>query len=177
MIAILYERYDCWSWYYNHDLEQKKIIENNIKKILHKKWNLSLSKSIKLEDLMDGFIYILVNPLFKDNTLKIGKTRRNANERAKEVSSSTGIPVNFIVVYEKPVVNCDLVEQRVHEKLEDRRVNKNREFFNISQEEAIKAIEMANEEVALLYQQNIHKVKSKPVTIKNQQLNLLDKKL
>jgi len=38
----------------------------------------------------EGWIYILINPAFKKDLLKIGKTKRQPEERAKELST-TGI--------------------------------------------------------------------------------------
>jgi len=46
-----------------------------------------------------GFIYIMSNPSFP-YLLKIGKTTRTTIERAKEISSSSGVPTSFKIDYE-----------------------------------------------------------------------------
>lgn len=89
-----------------------------------------------------GFIYILLNPSFIQY-VKIGKTQRTSEERAKEIyqQSKTGVPTEFVVAYENEVSDCNLVENLIHKELEKYRVNKDREFFSIPLKQAIKAIE------------------------------------
>lgn len=88
-----------------------------------------------------GFIYILLNPSLP-KYLKIGKTQRTSEERAKEISrqAKTGLPTEFNVAYSIEVSDCDLVESHVHHKLEKNRVNQDREFFNLSLQVAIETI-------------------------------------
>jgi hypothetical protein len=64
--------------------------------------------------------------------VKVGKTTRSPEERAKELSSATGLPTPFIVVYEQYFQDCDLAEAFVHTYLAEsgHRVADNREFFN-----------------------------------------------
>lgn len=89
-----------------------------------------------------GIIYILLNPSFI-KCVKIGKTQRTSEERAKEVyrQAKTGIPTEFVVAYEEVVSDCDLVERLVHQTLEKFRINNDREFFAISLKEAIRTIQ------------------------------------
>ena len=77
-----------------------------------------------------GYIYILVNSAMPD-LVKVGFTTRNPVGRAKELGAVTGVPVPFIVAYERPVANCQLAERLVHRALEGKgfRVAENREFF------------------------------------------------
>ena len=72
--------------------------------------------------------------------VKIGLTTRTSETRAIELST-TSLPSDFIVVYDEFVSNCDEVEQILHKKFEDYRVNKRREFFHIPIKEAIKALQ------------------------------------
>ncbi|MGB1205118.1 MAG: GIY-YIG nuclease family protein [Chitinophagales bacterium] len=90
----------------------------------------------------EGFIYILLNPSFT-HLLKIGKTQRTAEKRAKELSNKgkTSLPVEYIVAYDILVSDCHLVEQLVHKKLAKKRINANREFFRIKLNVAVKTIE------------------------------------
>ena len=83
----------------------------------------------------------MVNPSLP-NIVKIGKTTRDPNERAKELSSATGVPTPFILVYSKPFADCHFAEKVIHGYLEDKgvRVSGNREFFQISTSEAIDLI-------------------------------------
>ncbi len=89
-----------------------------------------------------GYIYVLINPSF-EGMVKIGKTTRDPNERAKELSATTGVPTPFILVYYKQFKDCNIAETEIHQILESNgyRVNENREFFKISSTEAIKLIQ------------------------------------
>lgn len=90
----------------------------------------------------NGFVYILLNPSFI-KYVKIGKTQKTSEERAKEIyrQAKTGIPTEFVVAYENEVSDCDLVEILVHKELEKYRVNNDREFFSVPLKQAIKTIE------------------------------------
>jgi hypothetical protein len=86
-----------------------------------------------------GYIYVLINPSMK-GMVKIGKTNRNPEDRAKELSAGTNIPFQFQVGYDILVSDIDLAEKKVHKKLEKFRVANNREFFEISLREAVDVI-------------------------------------
>lgn len=77
-----------------------------------------------------GYIYVLYNPSI-NGFVKIGKTRRNPDERAKELSSGTGVLAPFIVVYQSFFQDCDKAEIFIHSRLEEYRTAKNREFFQL----------------------------------------------
>jgi len=88
-----------------------------------------------------GFVYVLINPSLA-GMVKIGRTSRSPEERAKELSQSTGTPTPFIVVYKTYFTDCVKAESYVHSILEEQghRVSNNREFFSITTEEAINAV-------------------------------------
>ncbi len=88
-----------------------------------------------------GYIYVLFNPLMT-GLVKVGKTTRDPEERAAELSSSTGVPTPFIVAYQREVNDCTRAEDFVHSYLTNLgcRVNNNREFFRASLTTAIDAI-------------------------------------
>ncbi len=86
-----------------------------------------------------GYIYILYNPAMV-GIVKIGKTKRSPEDRATELSSGTNVPLSFEVVYRLEVKNVDIAEKAIHKKLENYRINKGREFFRISIEQAIKEL-------------------------------------
>lgn len=93
-----------------------------------------------------GYLYVLVNPSITGQ-VKIGKTTRNPNDRAKELGAPTGVPTPFIVAFETSVDDCDAAEKYVHNKLRNCRVSSNREFFRISPTEAIKVILEAQQSI------------------------------
>jgi len=90
----------------------------------------------------DGYVYVLINPSL-DGMVNIGKTTRTPEERAKELSSSAGVPTPFYVAYQVEVSNCHSAEEYMHTLLSlegYNRVSENREFFHIPLNEAIKLI-------------------------------------
>lgn len=90
---------------------------------------------------MKGYVYIMINPSYQD-FVKIGRTNKNPDERARELSSSTGVATPFILVYKREFSDCVLAEKTIHDILEERgcRVNNAREFFRISIPDAIELI-------------------------------------
>lgn len=83
----------------------------------------------------------MISPSYKD-IVKIGKTTKEPEERAKELSSATGVATPFIVVYKREFSNCHLAEKLIHKVLTEKgcRVNNSREFFSIGISEAIDII-------------------------------------
>lgn len=86
-----------------------------------------------------GYVYALINPSL-EGMVKIGKTLRPPDERAKELSSSTGVPTPFYVAYKIYVSDCDQAEKYMHTLLSSKgfRVSSNREFFQIPLDEVVK---------------------------------------
>ena len=93
----------------------------------------------------NGYVYVLMNPSMK-GLVKIGKSTRNPQERANELSSTTGVPTPFLVVYEYYFESCTEAEKYVHTYLEEEgfRVSQNREFFEIPVKDAVDAIMKAS---------------------------------
>jgi hypothetical protein len=90
-----------------------------------------------------GYVYILNNPGLKEGLLKIGYTGTDVKIRAKQLST-TGVPDNFIIVYKEDIFNpkiAEIAEKMIHEKLDKYRYNKKREFFEISIQKAISAVQ------------------------------------
>lgn len=79
-----------------------------------------------------GYVYALINTSMK-GLVKIGKTTRSSEERAKELSNASGVASPFIVAYEIYVSDCTKAEVYLHTIMEERdyRISDNREFFNI----------------------------------------------
>ena len=88
-----------------------------------------------------GFLYVLINASMPD-VVKVGKTERDPEGRAKELSGVTGVPTPFVVVYEELFDDCTVAEQYVHTLLEagGYRVAANREFFSAPVKVAIEAV-------------------------------------
>lgn len=83
---------------------------------------------------MRGHVYVLLNPAFK-KLLKIGMTVRTPEERAIELSQSTGVPNNFVVAYSVEVSDCITGEKLIHSRLSDCRYSK--EFFEVDLKKVI----------------------------------------
>jgi hypothetical protein len=88
-----------------------------------------------------GFIYIMINPSL-EGLVKIGKTTRSPVNRMNELSSATGVPTPFQLVYWAEFSDCDSAERVLHNLFADRgsRVSSNREFFRIPTHEAVSAV-------------------------------------
>ncbi len=86
-----------------------------------------------------GYVYILINAAFPE-FIKIGLTTLGPKERAKQLSTGTGIPAPYAVAWKMHVSDCRVVEQSAHAKLATHRVRNNREFFRLSVEDAIEVI-------------------------------------
>jgi hypothetical protein len=91
-------------------------------------------------DLNASLLKILLNPAFP-RLIKIGLTNRDTKHRAGELSRQTGVPDNFIVLYDEMVSDAEAVEQSLHEQFGDYRTKSNKEFFDIRPPEAIKALQ------------------------------------
>src|SRR5690349_11464483 len=93
-------------------------------------------------DAAAGYVYILINPAL-NGIVKIGKTQNNPEERAKELSSATGVPAPFFVAYASYFQDCRMAEKYVHTRLVNHRLAQNREFFRVSIQQAIEAVREA----------------------------------
>jgi hypothetical protein len=88
-----------------------------------------------------GVVYALINPSL-EGMVKVGRTSRDAEARAKEVSGATGVPTPFIVAYQASFDNAEWAERYVHTVLERKgyRVTANREFFKVPLTKVVEAI-------------------------------------
>ncbi len=86
-----------------------------------------------------GFVYILTNPSFREDWVKIGKSSRPVNVRSKELDN-TAVPLPFGIFATLQTVKYDKVEKLVHktiDRLTDLRIRQNREFFNVAPQIAL----------------------------------------
>ena len=80
-----------------------------------------------------GYVYILVDPAFP-GYVKIGKTTKDPEVRARELSRGTGIPAPYGVAWDALVSNGDEVERLIHQRLaharEDQGIQKSSTYKN-----------------------------------------------
>ena len=85
-----------------------------------------------------GYVYILTNKAFKNDWVKIGMTSRKPDVRSAELDN-TAVPVPYDVYATLQTSMYKEAEKFIHrmiDRLTDLRIRPNREFFNISPEEA-----------------------------------------
>ena len=80
-----------------------------------------------------GYVYILTNRSFRDDWVKIGKSSRPVDIRSKELDN-TAVPLPFDVYATMQTEKYNEAETAIHkqiDRLTDRRIRQNREFFNL----------------------------------------------
>lgn len=107
-----------------------------------------------------GYVYILTNPSFREDWVKIGKSSRPVDVRSKELDN-TAVPLPFEIFATMKTVKYNEAEKLVHryiERFTNLRIRNNREFFNVQPEEALEIFK----EVAMLLDDaeicEVHKV-------------------
>jgi len=85
------------------------------------------------------YVYVMSNPSFPGDVLKIGWTREHPNKRANDLHTS-GIPTPFIVEYVIITSEGSKLEKKIHNHIKNYRVSSNREFFKISKDELTKIL-------------------------------------
>ena len=86
-----------------------------------------------------GYVYILRNPSFREDWVKIGKSARPVDVRSKELDN-TAVPLPFEIYATIRTIKYNEVEKLVHElidSLTDFRIRRNREFFNVNPQRAL----------------------------------------
>ena len=113
------------------------------------------------EDVKQGYVYILTNPSFKEDWVKIGKSSRPVDVRSKELDN-TAVPLPFEIFATMKTCKYNEVEKLVHktiDRLTDLRIRQNREFFNVAPQVAFdifKDIASAIDDAEIvLYENNI----------------------
>lgn len=89
-----------------------------------------------------GYVYILTNPSFKNNWVKIGKSERPVEQRRKELDT-TSVPLPFEIYATIKTSKYNEVEKKVHREIDrftDCRVRKNREFFEVEPQVALEVL-------------------------------------
>lgn len=83
---------------------------------------------------IQGYVYILTNPSFREDWVKIGKSSRPVDVRSKELDNMA-VPLPFEIYATLKTSKYDKVEKQIHkqiDRLTDLRIRQNREFFNIA---------------------------------------------
>ena len=86
-----------------------------------------------------GYVYILTNPSFKEDWVKIGKSSRPVDIRSKELDN-TAVPLPFEIYATLKTIKYEQVEKlilKTIDRLTDLRIRQNREFFNVSPAKAL----------------------------------------
>lgn len=86
-----------------------------------------------------GYVYILTNPSFREDWVKIGKSSRPVDIRSKELDN-TAVPLPFEIFATMKTSKYNEVEKLVHkniDRLSDLRIRQNREFFNVPPQVAL----------------------------------------
>ena len=89
--------------------------------------------------MSDGYVYILTNPSFKEDWIKIGKSSRPVDVRSKELDN-TAVPLPFEIFATSKTAKYNEVEKIVHktiDRLTNLRIRQNREFFNVPPQVAL----------------------------------------
>ncbi|MCW5829573.1 MAG: GIY-YIG nuclease family protein [Deltaproteobacteria bacterium] len=77
-----------------------------------------------------GFVYVLFNPAVPE-LVKVGRTSNEPDERAEQISSATGTPGRWYVVFYRKFRDSITAERKVHDLLDQRapRHHKRKELF------------------------------------------------
>ena len=113
-----------------------------------------------MTDTKEGYVYILTNPSFRQDWVKIGKSTRPVNVRSRELDN-TAVPLPFEIYATLKTNDCAKVERHIHKEIErftNLRIRKNREFFNVSPEKALEifrdVVDIRGEGEIVLYKDN-----------------------
>jgi hypothetical protein len=88
---------------------------------------------------LGGYVYVLVNHQYP-NMCKIGMTTNHPTKRLQQINNA-GVVVDWEIAYTFKCARPYDFEQAIHQKLEDIRSRKDREFFDIELKDAIALIE------------------------------------
>ena len=119
-----------------------------MRNLLNYKFCLTLCNSKRIKMKEAGYVYILTNPSFKEDWVKIGKSSRPVDIRSKELDN-TAVPLPFEIYATLKTVKYSEAEKLIHhyiERFTNLRIRNNREFFNVAPDVALTIFK----EVALL---------------------------
>ena len=118
-----------------------------------------------------GYVYILTNPSFREDWVKIGMTQ-NMEERLRTLDT-TALPLPFKKYATLKTVKYQVAEKHVHhyiERFTNLRIRDNREFFNVKPEDALsifmEVAELLDDAEIEVFDENAKKIISKEVAHK-----------
>jgi hypothetical protein len=134
-----------------------------------------------------GYVYILTNPSFREDWVKIGKSMRTVDVRSKELDN-TAVPLPFEIYATLKTSKYNEVERQIHKQIDlltDLRIRQNREFFNVKPQVALEILKdisklLDDAELEELYAKDNHIIKKQENDIhlskidKQQFLSVLD---
>ena len=94
-----------------------------------------------------GIVYVLVNEAMP-GYVKIGYTSKSLEQRIRELSASTSVPLPFTCSYACTVEDMGFVEGQLHDAFDDNRINPKREFFKIAPERVVAALKLAGARIS-----------------------------
>lgn len=94
------------------------------------------------QKVIDEIIYVLINEAMP-GYVKIGKTSTSLEQRIRELSGSTSVPLPFTCFYACTVKDAAFVEHQLHDAFDNNRINPRREFFQIAPERVVSALKLA----------------------------------
>ena len=107
-----------------------------------------------------GYVYILTNPSFRKDWIKIGRSERPVNIRSKELYN-TAVPLPFEIYATIQTIKYKDVEKFVHNTLDHltkARICSNREFFKVEPQRALDVFRdianMFDDAVITIYKDN-----------------------
>ena len=89
-----------------------------------------------------GYVYILTNPSFKEDWVKIGKTSLSVEQRIKQLDT-TAVPLPFEIYATMKTSKFNEAEKLIHDFIStftSLRIREKREFFNIKPEKALEIL-------------------------------------
>jgi hypothetical protein len=88
-----------------------------------------------------GWVYVLVNSSIP-GLAKVGRTSRDPEGRAAELSAVTGVPTPFVVAFDQHFADCHQAEQVIHDEMDRRgwRAAPNREFFRATASDIVRVV-------------------------------------
>ena len=122
-----------------------------------------------------GYVYILTNPSFREDWVKIGKSSRPVDIRSKELDN-TAVPLPFEIFATMKTAKYNEVEKLVHktiDRLTDLRIRQNREFFNVAPQIALDIFkdiaQTIDDAVVTEYEDNKPKTSNEAKTVKEKE--------
>ena len=84
-----------------------------------------------MTEMKEQCVYIMSNPSYDDDVLKIGWTRKHQIKRAMQ---ATGVPTSFVVEFVISTQEGLELETQIYDHLKEYRIEFNRKFFKISKD-------------------------------------------